>query len=74
MNENHYVVLMRRYGKPDTYSYLLCVVHELKEAKIAAEREADYRGCKYDGVVYKVFRGYVEEVYRAKAHEKRVVE
>ena len=51
---NVYVVHMCRWGELENHSYVIGVYTSLSVAEEAAEDERQYRGGKYEGVIYEL--------------------
>lgn len=65
-----FVVHAERWGDNNNHSYICGWSPDESEARKIADAEAEYRGGKYAGVVYRVDRGRrgdCVEVYRAKS-------
>ena len=71
-SEPIFVVQAQRWGDNNTHAYIVGASSRLESAKEIAKKEAEYRGGKYAGVVYKCpngkwEHGHVTEVWRAKS-------
>jgi hypothetical protein len=65
-----YIVMARRWGDDEARSYICGWAWNTTEACQIADKEAEYRGGKYAGVVYRVCQGWDrrrDEVYRSKS-------
>jgi len=64
-----YVVMARRWGEEETHSYICGWSPNACDACDIADDEAERRGGKYAGVVYRIYRWAHEcsEIYRSKS-------